>query len=354
MIDREELLSSFVHDLDQAPWVALDTEADSLHAYPEKLCLIQISVPDSDVLIDPLAGMEMKGFFASLYHKTLIMHGADYDIRLFKMGHAFVPGRIFDTMIAARLAGRRHFGLSHLTKEILGIELEKTSQKANWAKRPLTSKMREYAINDTKYLEPLAGALRSELEAIDRTAWHEQECKRLIRDNSNINNSDPDRDWRIKGSARLEPKALSVLRDLWCWREKEAIRRNRPPYFVLPPEAMVRISEGAAQGSEIGQWLPRRIPDHRRREIRKCIKDSTSSPADRWPNPHKAPPRKHITPLQKKRFEEIQKERNRRAADLNIDPTIIASRATMVKLACEAEGVLDDVLPWQQKLLGMT
>ena len=151
----------------------------------------------------------------------------------------------------------------------------------------------------------------------------------------------------------MDPKALSVLRGLWYWREKEAKKRNRPPFFVLPPEAMVRISEGAAQGSETGQWLPRRIPDHRRREIRECIKESASCPADQWPNPHKAPPRKHITPAQKKRFEEIQKERDRQAAGLGIDPTIIASRATMVKLACAAEGVANDVLPWQQSLLGM-
>ena len=81
MIDREELLSSFVRDLDQAEWVAVDTEADSLHAYPEKLCLMQLSIPSNDVLVDPLAGMEMGEFFSSLRAKTLIMHGADYDVR---------------------------------------------------------------------------------------------------------------------------------------------------------------------------------------------------------------------------------------------------------------------------------
>tara|TARA_Y100001934_G_C12284311_1_gene741538 strand:- start:305 stop:1456 length:1152 start_codon:yes stop_codon:yes gene_type:complete len=353
VIDREELLSSFVRDLNQAEWVAVDTEADSLHAYPEKLCLMQLSIPSDDVLVDPLAGMEMGEFFSSLGTKTLIMHGADYDVRLFKMGCGFVPKSIFDTMLAARLLGRRQFGLSHLTKEILGVELEKTSQKANWAKRPLTDKMSEYALNDTRHLQPLAKALKSELEATGRIEWHSQECDRLIRDNSNINTPDPDKIWRIKGSARLSSQALGVLRELWLWREKEAKRRNRPPYFVLSPDIMIKISDASAQGVEIEQWIPRRVPEHRRREIRKCIKHAISCPSEEWPAPHKPPPRKHITSLQKQRFEDLQKRRDCHADSLSIDPTIIASRATMVKLACGAEGVLNDVLPWQQELLGV-
>ena len=353
VIDRDELLSSFVRDLDRAEWVAMDTEADSLHAYPEKLCLMQLSIPGNDVLVDPLAGMDLGEIFSILENKTLIMHGADYDVRLLKMGHDFVPENIFDTMLAARLLGRRQFGLSHLTKEILGVELEKTSQKANWAKRPLTDEMSEYALNDTRHLQPLAAALKTELEAAGRIEWHSEECDRLVRDNSNISTPDPDKVWRIKGSARLNSKSLGVLRELWLWREKEAKRRNRPPYFVLSPEVMIKISDATAQGAEIEQLLPGRIPEHRRREIRKCIKQAISCPSEEWPSPHKPPPRKHITSIQKQRFEDLQKRRDCHADSLSIDPTIIASRATMVKLACGAEGVLNDVLPWQQELLGV-
>jgi ribonuclease D len=117
---------------------------------------------------------------------------------------------------------------------------------------------------------------------------------------------------------------------------------------------MVKISEEAAQGQDAGKWLPRRIPDYRREEIQKCIQSFRSLPEDEWPDHHKSPPRKHITPAQKIRFDEIQKKRNQEAANLAIDPTIIASRATMVRLACEAEGVFEDVLPWQQQVLGFS
>ena len=154
VIDREDLLDKFVADLEMADWMALDTEADSLHAYPEKLCLIQITIPGQDVLVDPLAGLDLSNLFAALNRHTILMHGADYDVRLFKLGHNFVPNRNFDTMLAARLTGRTSFGLSHLCQEFLGVELEKTSQKANWAQRPLTEKMEEYALSLIHISEP--------------------------------------------------------------------------------------------------------------------------------------------------------------------------------------------------------
>ena len=353
VIDQEDLLSAFVADLDKADWTALDTEADSLHAYPEKLCLIQITIPGQDVLIDPLAGLDLNNLFAALNRHTILMHGADYDVRLFKLGHDFVPNRIFDTMLAARLTGRTSFGLSHLCQEFLGVELEKTSQKANWAQRPLTEKMEEYARNDTRHLRPLVEALRGELQAKGRLDWHAQECDKLVRDNSVLREVDPDQVWRIKGSARLEPRALAVLRELWHWREKEARRRNRPPFFILPPDAMIKMSESAQTGSDASVFIPRRMPEHRRREVQRCLKNGRAVPESDCPEKHRPPPRKHITPAQKKRFEEIQSRRNREAKELEIDPTIIASRATMVRLACEADGVLDEILPWHRELLGV-
>ena len=351
VIDREAELPALCEAITAAPWVALDTEADSLHAYPEKLCLIQISVPGRDELVDPLAGMDMCDFFSALNRHTLLMHGADYDVRLFKRGCDFVPNQIFDTMLAARLTGRMQFGLSALVNEFLGVELEKGSRKANWARRPLTPKMAEYAVNDTLHLRPLVDALQGELREKGREDWHRQECARLVADNSVIPEPDPDLVWRIKGSAKLAPRALSVLRELWHWREEEARRRNRPPFFILSPEAMILLADTAAQKQSVSHLMPKRMPDHRKSIIRQRIKTGMEIVEADCPARHKSPPRKHITPAQKRRLTEIQAKRDRQADGLKIDPTLIASRTTMVRLACEAEGVLEDVLPWQRELL---
>jgi ribonuclease D len=354
VIDTEEHLAPLIREVTGIEWIAIDTEADSLHAYPEKLCLIQVSIPSRDVLVDPLAGMDLGGFFSALHPHTLLMHGADYDMRLLNRGHDFVPRAVFDTMLAARLVGRTQFGLSSLVKDYLGVELEKTSQKANWARRPLTPKMEEYARNDTIHLQPLVNALREGLRARGREEWHRQECDRLIRDHSVNPEPDVDQVWRIKGSARLTPRALAVLRAVWLWREQEARNRNRPPFFILSPDTMVAIASAASVRKSIGGLLPRRMPEHRKISIQKRVKASMQLRESECPTRHQAPPRKHISPAQKKRFSQIQQLRDREAKKLEIDPTIIASRSTMVRLACEAEGVFRDVLPWQQELLGIS
>ena len=138
MIDTEQGLAAFLPTIRAAEWIAVDTEADSLHAYPEKVCLIQISTADGDRLIDPLAGFKLDSLLDALDAHELIMHGADYDLRLLRKHHEFVPCAIFDTMLAARLLGQRQFGLQSLVETYLGVKLEKGSQKANWARRPIT------------------------------------------------------------------------------------------------------------------------------------------------------------------------------------------------------------------------
>src|SRR4051812_35099094 len=172
VIDTAEKLTVFVRMLQAATWVAVDTEADSLHAYPEKICLIQISTISGDNLIDPLAGTNIDPVLDALSGHELIMHGADYDLRLLRKHHEFVPKAIFDTMLAARLLGLRQFSLSHLVENYVGLKLEKGAQKANWDMRPLTEKMERYARNDTRHLKPLADRLKDELQAKGRLAWH--------------------------------------------------------------------------------------------------------------------------------------------------------------------------------------
>src|SRR5438105_3696338 len=203
VIDTEQKLEIFLPVLQAATWVAVDTEADSLHAYPEKVCLIQISTIAGDRLIDPLACLNLDPLLDALSGHELIMHGADYDLRLLRRHHDFVPSAIFDTMLAARLLGLRQFGLGFLVDQYLQVKLEKGPQKANWALRPLTERMERYARCDTHYLKPLTDRLRPELEAKGRLAWHQESCARLIFDTGRSKPADMDSVWRIKGSHLL-------------------------------------------------------------------------------------------------------------------------------------------------------
>lgn len=348
VIDTEEKLSALLPALRAAPWISLDTEADSLHAYPEKLCLLQISSEGIEALVDPLARIPLAPLLKILHDHVLIMHGADYDLRMMRKAFDFKPTAIFDTMLAARLLGAREFGLGNLVAKHLGVKLEKGPQKADWARRPLTPRMEEYARNDTRFLKPLADILRDQLKAAGRLQWHEESCKRLIEDCSVVRSPDPDLVWRVKGSFHLAPPALAVLRDLWHWREREAVASNRPPYFILQPDTMIAIAIAAVEGRAVEPLVPKRFSPRRRTTLLKAVQRGLHSPEK--PELVRAAHYRQ-TADEKRRYHELEKKRDRRANDLGIDPTIIASRADLVQLARNGNGDGVELMQWQTELL---
>jgi ribonuclease D len=350
VIDTERKLAAFLPVLRAATWVAMDTEADSLHAYPEKVCLIQISTVSGEVLIDPLARVNLGPLLEALSGHELIMHGADYDLRLLRKHHEFVPRAVFDTMLAARLLGLRQFGLSHLVEKYLGVKLEKALQKANWAMRPLTERMDRYARNDTRHLKPLADRLENELRAKGRLVWQRESCARLIRDSTSERPADSDRVWRIKGSHTLERPALAILRELWQWREKEAVAANKPPYFVMSHEGLVKAAAAAAAAQPIEPFLPRHISDRRRGALMKAITHGRHLSPERHPQFLRRINRRP-TEGERRRFAELQKRRDAQATELGIDPTLIASRAILSDLAHDWDRHAGQLMKWQQELL---
>lgn len=350
MIDSGDKLAQFVVELTAADWVALDTEADSLHSYPEKLCLLQFSIPDADVLIDPLAGLNLEPLWRALHGRELIMHGADYDLRLLRRGFQFVPAAVFDTMWAARLLGCRQFSLTHLVHHYLGVVLEKGPQKANWARRPLTDRMVAYARNDTRYLKALADLLRSELRAKGRLAWLQECCERMIADCAQVREQDADLVWRVSGSARLDRRGLAVLRELWSWREREAVQARKPPYFILSHERLVDIAARAAAGEPFEELVPPRMSPRRRVHLEKAVQAGLAVPTAKLPDVLRSTGRR-LTEREKRRLSELTHRRDHCAHDLNIDPTLIASRATLVALARDGAEAQAQLLRWQRALL---
>lgn len=351
VINDSQKLSQFVPVVQAAEWIALDTEADSLHAYPERLCLLQFCTATGDELVDPIApGMNLDALFDALSGHRILMHAADYDLRLLEKHHKFIPGAIFDTMLAARLLGVKQFGLGNLVEQYLGIKLEKTSQKANWSIRPLTPKMERYARDDVRYLRPLVDKLTAELEAKKRLAWHQEWCAQLIKDSTSNLEPDPDQVWRVKGSSILGSHALAVLRELWRWREAEAIGANRPPFFVLSHEALVEIAAAAVNGASIESKFPRHLTERRRRGLLDAAARGLAVPHEQWPHP---PVRKGSRPTEseKRRCFQLERRRDQRAKQLDIDPTLIASRSTLWELARGGEVASAELMNWQRELL---
>jgi ribonuclease D len=350
VIDTQAKLAAFLPVINSAAWLAIDTEADSLHAYPEKVCLIQISTTAGDRLVDPLAQMDLAPFLDALVGRELIFHAADYDLRLLKKHHDFTPTEIFDTMLAARLLGEKQFGLGALVEKFLGIKLDKGPQKADWAQRPLTPRMEIYARNDTRHLKTLEEKLRAELIAKGRLAWHAESCARLIAESSVPSVLDPDEVWRIKGSTFLEGPALAVLRELWHWREAEAIAASRPPFFVLSHETMIAIAAAVAERQPFEQLIPPRMHPRRREHLLAAVRKAQTVPTDKFPEKIRYRSQRP-TEAEFKRFRKLEETRNRHAHGLGLDPTLIASKSGLGDLARDWDKYAPQLMNWQRELL---
>jgi ribonuclease D len=343
-------VSELVAQVEPADRVAIDTEADSLHCYREKLCLIQISSGECDYIVDPLANVDLEPLRHALAEKEIVLHGADYDLRLLRRDLNFVPGKIFDTVIAARLIGIREFSLAALVKKYFGVELTKGSQKANWAQRPLPARMAEYAINDTHYLLPMAARLEAELDRHRRLEWFRQSCERALEQAASDRVRDLDEAWRISGAGALRGRATAVLRELWRWREKEAEAVDRPPFHILQNPELLKSAEGFVAG-KVPDY--RHFSDRRRCAFREAAERALQLPERDWPA---RPSRSGTRPTAEivRRSDELRRQRDHAAKDLDLESSFIAPRATLEAIAADETRSRALLVPWQQQLLGIS
>jgi ribonuclease D len=284
---------------------------------------------------------------ATLEGKEIVLHGADFDLRLLRRSLNFVAHRIFDTVIAARLLGIREFSLAALVKRYFDVELGKGSQKANWARRPLPARMLEYAMNDTHYLLPLAERLESQLRECNRLDWLRQSCQRAIEQAAIERVRDEDELWRIRGSASLHGSAAAVLRALWQWREKEAEAIDRPPFHILQNHELLNAAVSFAS---------ERVPDYRhfssrrRQAFRDAAQGALQLPESEWPVPRQRFGTRP-TPKMVRRTEELRQRCDRAAGELDLEPAFIASRSTLEAISADQSRASALLVPWQRDLV---
>ena len=328
---------------------AIDTEADSLHRYRESLCLVQYSCAGEDVLIDPLAIEDLSPLGDFLGTRAVWMHGADYDMTMLRRSFATLPPVVYDTQIGARLLGVRRFGLADLVELYFGVSLSKSSQKADWGKRPLSAKMMEYALNDVRYLLPMGekiGALLKEKGRFDGVveSCEAARLKVLERDEAR---GEP---WRIQGSGRLDRSGLNFLKALWEWRDAEASSWDRPSFMVVTNRQLLDWSQALAGGKRI------EIPPHYRPDRRKRLTDvldaARARPAEEWPEKPRGLRRRRDSDFDAK-VGRLISIRDAKAAELDIDSSLIAPRSVIESIAdgeCEPADVL---LRWQLSCLSL-
>lgn len=328
--------------------VALDLEADSLHRFHEKLCLIQYADAEGVVLIDPLTIEDMRPFALWLEKTQVWMHGADYDMSLMQQAFGELPALILDTQIAARLLGFRQFGLAALVEHFFGITLSKKNQKADWGLRPIPPDMQEYAQGDVAYMLEMADRLVADLRRLGRYEWFIESCEwNMQRGRQRFTGSQADA-WRIKGSGKLTRRGLAALRTLWNWRNAEAAEWDRPAFMVCSNEELLRWSV-QLQEFRTAYPLPRGN-SHRIARFRKAVERFQLMDEEEYPK-HPKTKRRYQDPHFDERMDHWAARRDSLAEELQIDPSIIASRVQLEAIALKEEEGLAQLMNWQRELL---
>ena len=334
-------------------WCTVDTEADSMHSYETKLCLIQFATAHEMAVIDPLA-MDRQDLMPFMQYldeaEGVWMHGADYDMALFSQTFGFVPKNIWDTQTAARLTGAEKFGLGSLIESEFGVVLSKQSQKADWGRRPLNDKMLVYAYNDVRYLLTMAARLIDRLNTTERLGWFEESCHaaRLeVLEREERPREDP---WRINGWGKLSAQELVYLKSLWMWRDEECRRLDRPAFKFLGNAPMMQMVKQLGLDEKVE--TPHYIRAGAVRRLETVITKARALDEKNWPEKRPERSGKRLK-LDEAGFQSLRSKRNRIAKSLGIDGTLIASRAVLEKLTAENadETESDLLLEWQRQIL---
>lgn len=355
-IDDQPKLEAELAKVAAQPVVAVDTEADSLHSYFDKVCLIQLTANEDDLIIDPLARVDLARFGAILADENVrkVFHGGDYDLRIMNRDFGFIVRNLVDTSICAQILGYQAFGLAALLERHFGVKLNKTHQRADWSMRPLPPDMLEYAALDTHYLVALADKLREELEALNRWEWAVEEFSRL----EQVRYREPDdasEAWRkTKNMGNLDRRGLAVVRDLYNWRDALARKADRPPFKIMGADAIVEIAKEKPESPRDLVKLKsvsRYHSDRYGRELVQAVRAALDAPESELPEKGEAKAwiRDKVV---ESRVERMKRVRDRVAAELKIDPAILAPRHVLTAIATQSNLDVPAMREWQKRLIG--
>ena len=343
-IRTPEALAEAIAALSREPLVAADTEAASFHRYHDRIFLIQLSSPSRTEIIDPLAVADLSPVGRLLADPKVekIFHDADYDLRILDRDYGFRARRLFDTRIAAQLAGEPAVGLSALLERYAGVKLAKEHQKADWSRRPLPPAMLDYAAADTAHLPALRERLRARLTELGRLAWAEEEFTRLedlrwTRAGASDGGGpgDPDAFLRVKRARALAPRQLAALRELYRWREAQGAELDRATFRIIGNDALLAVAQALprtpAELSGIAA-LPASLAARHGPALLDGVRRALALPEGQLPRVERAP-RQARDPGLDARVERLKAARNRAAAELGLDPGVLCGRSTLEAVA---------------------
>lgn len=243
-VDTPQALTELCQELQSADVIAVDTEFIREKTYYAKLCLIQVASDSVTACVDPLALNNLDELLAILYSpdKLKLFHAAWQDLEIFSDLWERIPTPVFDTQIAAALLGfSDQIGYANLAEQLLGVQLDKTATRTDWAQRPLSPQQLAYAADDVNYLLQLYPIILQRLTKLGRNNWLEEDFAALTDPTSYAKSADLA--WqRVSGHGRLKPRQLAALQRLAAWREQQARQRNKPRKWILSDDILLMLA----------------------------------------------------------------------------------------------------------------
>ena len=362
-IDRPEAATRQLSALAGTREIALDTEGASFHRFVDRIYLLQLSTREHSVIIDPLTvHADVLGPLGSLLEDPrveVVLHDADYDLRLLHSDYTWHVRNIFDTRVAAQLLGIKAFGLAALLERYFGVKLDKKHQRADWSMRPLLPDMLDYAAQDTLYLLDLRDRMRDDLDRKGRLAWAREEFSRL--EGTRWPEEDSANAYlRIKGARDLSRRELAVLRELAPWRDSVAQELDRATFRVLGNEQLLEIAKIQPTSRDaLGRikGISRGLLDRRAEEMLDAVRRAQAVPEAELPKFPRSP-RWDRDPDFDTRVNALKTSRDQVALQLDMDPGVLASRERLEAVARKNPKSHEELLTveelrgWQKEVLG--
>ena len=360
-LDGNEAVERFIGSIANTRAIALDTEGASFHRFVDRVYLLQLSTREASAILDPLTIGVPKGLGALLESRSVevVFHDADYDLRLLHQDYGWRVTNIFDTRVAAQLLGVKAFGLAALLDSYFGVRLDKKHQRADWSMRPLPGDMLEYAAQDTMHLLQLRQRLNDDLARKGRLHWAQEEFERL--EGTQWDESEEDTSFlRIKGARDLTRRELAILRELVAWRDGVAKELDRSTFRIAGNDVLLVLArEGptTVAAVEAIKGLSRSIVARHARAILDAISRGKALPESDLPKFPRGP-RWARDPDYEDRVAALKSVRDRRAAELELDPGVLCPRERLEAIARRKPTSVDelmevpDVRKWQVEVLG--
>jgi ribonuclease D len=362
MVADAAALSELAVRLASRTRIAIDTEAASFHRYVDRVYLVQVGNDRELALVDPLAVDDLSPIGSLLADPALevIFHDADYDLRILNRDYGFSARNVFDTRIAAQLAGEKSVGLGALLDKYFQVAVNKKFQRADWSQRPLPEEMVAYAADDTRYLLPLRNLLRDRLKKMNRLEWAEEEFTHLENRRWTQPVDDENAFLRIKGAKALPRRALAVLRELYVWREATASSLDRAPFRILGNAALLSLARVAPRNLKRLAGAPR-IPTFAVKrygtELLETIAAGLAIPGKDLPKPRRVT-RPEADHDYDQRLERLKALRNDKAKEIDMEPGLLCPNGTLQAVARAAPDAISqleavtEMRRWQRSVLG--